>query len=154
MRVLASLILFVFALPGTPEIATTSQSKVEVEIRAQMQRQVDAWNRGDIEGFLEVYSNSPELTFFSNGRVLRGRAEIGAVMRERYKDGMGHLTFGEPKFNVLLPEVAVFSGEWRVQFPNGQVRRGLGTAVVRKLEGTWRIVHDHSSFDTPSTGSR
>ncbi len=128
-----------------------SESKTEREVRAEMKAQQDAWNRGDVEAFLSYYSESPQPTFFSNGRMLRGQSEIGALMRQRYKDGMGQLTFGDPHFEVALPEVAVVWGEWRVQLPNGQERRGLGTAVLRKLGGQWRIVHDHSSFTMPPT---
>jgi len=108
---------------------------------------VDAWNRADLDGFLDAYWDSSERTFFSNGRMFRGHDEIAALMRDRYKGGMGRLTYGEPHFEVVGRDVAVVSGEWAVQLPNGQERRGLGTAVVRKVNGRWRIVHDHSSFD-------
>ncbi|MGH9778741.1 MAG: YybH family protein [Candidatus Acidiferrales bacterium] len=134
-----------------PTAGSLTGSQAEREVRAEMQAQQDAWNRGDVEAFLGHYSESPPPSFFSNGRMLRGRSEIGALMRERYKEGMGQLTYGDPHFEVALPEVAVVWGEWRVQLPNGQERRGLGTAVLRKLEGQWRIVHDHSSFAMPPT---
>jgi beta-aspartyl-peptidase (threonine type) len=128
-------------------------AECKAAVRALLQSQVDAWNRGDLNGFLQAYSASPDLMFFSNGRTFRGRDEIEAVMRERYRQGMGRLWFGEPLFALVAPDAAAIYGEWRVELPNGQKRSGLGTAVVRKMNGDWRIVHDHSSFAIPLTAT-
>src|SRR5689334_4167030 len=41
-------------------------------IRAVLDGQVVAWNRGDLDGFMRGYWNSPELSFFSGGTRTRG----------------------------------------------------------------------------------
>src|SRR5688572_22077463 len=66
-------------------VATANEvAASKAAVRSLLQNQVDAWNRADLNGFLEAYSDSPDLLFFSNGRTYRGRREIEAVMRERY----------------------------------------------------------------------
>ncbi len=105
-----------------------------------------AWNSGSFDEFMKAYWNSPNLTFFSNGRKLEGHAALASVMRERYAQGMGRISFGEPHFGILGPDFAVIWGEWRLELPNGGTRNGVGTAVFRYLDGRWRVVHDHTSF--------
>ena len=51
--------------------------------------QVEAWNRGDLEGFMAGYWHSPELTFFSNGSETRGWQETLDRYKKRYQ-GEGH----------------------------------------------------------------
>ena len=41
-------------------------------IRQVMDDQTAAWNRGDIEGFMQGYWNSPELKFVSGDNVTKG----------------------------------------------------------------------------------
>src|SRR4026208_821293 len=41
-------------------------------VRAVWTTQVEAWNRGDLEGFMAGYWKSPDLVFFSNGTETRG----------------------------------------------------------------------------------
>jgi hypothetical protein len=42
------------------------------DIRAVLDAQVQAWNRGDIEGFMDGYWRSDSLLFTSGGQVERG----------------------------------------------------------------------------------
>src|SRR5947209_20489038 len=44
----------------------------EQAVRAVLDAQVAAWNRGDLEGFMAGYWQSPDLTFFSGDKVTRG----------------------------------------------------------------------------------
>jgi ketosteroid isomerase-like protein len=106
----------------------------------------DAWNRGDLEQFLSAYWDSPELTFFSNGRRLVGRTTLASNLRQRYEQDMGRITFGDPHFGLAGSDFAVIWGDWRLELENGVTRHGVGTAVFRYIDGQWRIVHDHTSF--------
>ncbi|HNG96278.1 MAG TPA: DUF4440 domain-containing protein, partial [Acidobacteriota bacterium] len=48
---------------ATPPAKTTAQeTKTTREVRAVLDAQVAAWNRGDLEGFMKGYWRSPELT--------------------------------------------------------------------------------------------
>ena len=45
-------------------------------VAAVLSRQQDAWNGGDLEGFMTGYWESGELTFFSGGKVEKGYAAL------------------------------------------------------------------------------
>ena len=126
---------------------TTPGTQATVDVRALLDRQVAAWNRGDLDGYMAGYWNSPELTFYSNGKPTFGWQPTLQHYRERYqqnKNGMGKLAF-----NVQLEQidttVVLGKGEWGLTMPDGSKPHGLTTLIVRKLPEGWRIVHDHSS---------
>ena len=53
-------------------------------ITALLHARQDAWNRGDLEGFLCGYERSPDLLFTSGGKVRRGYAATRARYESRY----------------------------------------------------------------------
>src|SRR4051812_4332506 len=61
-------------------------------------RQEHAWNEGDLDGFMDGYWRSDELTFFSGGTVTTGWEAIRQRYITRYKSEgkeMGTLDFDE-----------------------------------------------------------
>ena len=127
--------------------ATTAVAP-EAGIDRVLQQQVAAWNRGDLEGYMAGYWNSPELTFFGGTAVTRGFQTTLARYRQRYQgEGkeMGTLSFAEVRIEVLGPRAALASGQWQLQMSAGKQLRGLFSVIFRHLPEGWRIVHDHSS---------
>lgn len=117
----------------------------ETEISEMIGRQVASWNAGDLDGYMLYYWNSPELTFNSGKKLISGWNELHSMYTEKYFGGeRGVLTFTEPEVMVLSPESAYVTGRWNVQLPD-TLRAGMFTLIVRKIDGQWRIVHDHSS---------
>src|SRR5271168_5560868 len=62
-------------------------------ILAALQEQETAWNRGDVEAFLEGYWRSPELSFSGSSGITRGFDGVRERYKTRYADhaAMGHL---------------------------------------------------------------
>jgi len=119
------------------------------EIRAVLDRQVEAWNRHDLEGFMEGYWKSQELTFFSVGTRRAGWEEAIAGYRTRYQSEgkeMGHLDFSDLQIEMLGPQAAYVRGHWHLTFTGGGAG-GLFTLIFRKMPRGWRIVHDHTSSE-------
>src|SRR5262245_37193454 len=54
------------------QIESSEPQTAESEIRAVLEAQVAAWNKGKLEEFMDGYWRSPELSFFSGGRKLAG----------------------------------------------------------------------------------
>ena len=81
----------------------------DAEIRAVLERQKQAWNRGDIETFVEGYHRSPDIVFTSGGKIRRGFDETLARYREKYvaADAMGHLEFSEVELQPVGADGAV-----------------------------------------------
>jgi len=118
------------------------------DVRAVLTAQGEAWNRGDLEGFMAGYWKSPDLVFFSNGTETRGWQATLDRYRARYQaEGkqMGTLDFLELEILGLGPEAAMARGRWRLKMPDGKDSSGMTSVVFRKLPEGWRIVHDHSS---------
>jgi ketosteroid isomerase-like protein len=126
------------------------QVRVEQDRRAIEQVLTDqdaAWNRGDLEGFMQGYWHSPDLTFFSGGEVRRGWDETLARYRQRYQgEGkeMGRLSFSDLSIDMVGLDAALVRGRWQVT-TRKETLQGLFTLVMKRLPEGWRIVHDHTS---------
>jgi uncharacterized protein (TIGR02246 family) len=120
------------------------------DVRAVWTTQVEAWNRGDLEGFMAGYWKSSDLVFFSNGTETRGWQATLDRYRARYQSEgkeMGTLDFPELNILMLGPDAAMARGRWRLTMRDGKESSGMTSVVFRKLPEGWRIVHDHSSAE-------
>lgn len=126
------------------------------EIRAVLDRQARAWNRGDIATFMDAYDRSPRLTFSSSGKVTRGWQPTLDNYYQRYptREAMGRLTFSELEMTKLGDGAALVLGRWDLD--RGDPVGGVFTLVLRREADRWVIIHDHTSRRPPdsSTGSR
>jgi ketosteroid isomerase-like protein len=122
---------------------------VDQQVRELLSRQVEAWNRGDIEGFMAGYWNSADLTFFSNDTETKGWDPTLARYKQRYQSeghAMGKLEFGSLVVTPLSRDAAFVRGNWHLTLPDGKEPHGLFTLIVRQIGGEeWRIIHDHTS---------
>jgi ketosteroid isomerase-like protein len=118
----------------------------EAAIRAVLDAQVVAWNKGDIEGFMRGYWMSKDLTFFSGGSETHGWTETLERYRKSYKGTgkqMGQLTFGDLRVEMLSPDSAFVRGTWKLTMPaDPKTPHGLFTLIFRKTPDGWRIIHD------------
>lgn len=120
------------------------------EIRAVLDRQVEAWNRKDLEAFMSGYWNSPDLTFYSGGTKTAGRQATLERYQKRYQSEgreMGTLDFSELQIEMLGPKSAFVRGKWHLKMTSGDVG-GLFTLIFRKFPNGWKIVHDHTGSST------
>ena len=122
------------------------------EIGAVLQAQADAWNGGDIDGFMAAgYWQSEELTFLSGGSWTRGYQPVLERYRSNYVEAgkeMGSLEFTDIEILELARGVALARGHWELTFSAGTQSAGLFTLVLRRLPEGWRVVHDHTSLDS------
>jgi len=124
-----------------------SKSDAKKAIQKVLDDQVVAWNKGDLEGFMQGYWQSPELSFFSGGNKTAGWQATLERYRKKYQGEdkeMGKLAFRELSIEVLGADHAVVKGRWQLKLKNETVG-GLFTLICRKLKDGWRIVHDHTS---------
>ena len=116
------------------------------EIRAVMRAQVAAWNRGDIDGFMDGYSKSTETEFVSGDKITRGWQTVRDNYRKKYnsREKMGTLKFSEIKVTPLAPDAAIVLGRWQLIRPKDKPH-GTFTLLFRRTPAGWRVVHDHTS---------
>lgn len=144
-RLVALAFVVVLALPGA---SSGSPSEVAAAARAVLDSQVEAWNRNDLEGFMAGYWRSPELVFCSGATVTKGWDATRARYRERYRSEgreMGRLRFDGVEVIPLGTDAALARGAWRLVMRDGKEPHGLFTLLLRRLDGGWVIVHDHTS---------
>lgn len=117
-----------------------------IRIPQILTEQADAWNRGDIDGFMKHYWNSDELTFSSGGRTLRGWDATRQRYRDRYPtpERMGRLTFDRLDITPLNPGAALVLGRWHLTRAPDSIG-GNFSVLFRRIAGRWVIVHDHTS---------
>jgi uncharacterized protein (TIGR02246 family) len=115
-------------------------------VRAVLDAQSAAWNRGDIEGFMDGYARSPDITFVSGDSFTRGWQTVHDRYQKNYdsREKMGTLTFSDLETSVLSNDAAVVTGRWHLQRANDQPH-GRFTLIFRRTRQGWRVVHDHTS---------
>jgi len=109
--------------------------------------QVEAWNRGNLKGFMAGYWDSPELSFYSGRDKRSGWKETYERYQKRYQaDGreMGKLVFSELDTQKFGDGRLMVRGRWALDLKSEMID-GLFTLIVEKKPEGWRIVHDHTS---------
>jgi beta-aspartyl-peptidase (threonine type) len=141
--------------PGskTP-VGHSDASSWKTPIQEVLDAQVAAWNRGDIDGFLSGYWNSPDFVYVGNKRVVRGWSNARDFYYQslRTPDGktepMGILRLDETQFASLGPEAALVWGTYTVAIPGQKPYGGFYTLVLRKFPEGWRTIYDRTSSAT------
>lgn len=160
---IANIVLFVLLIgAGTALITTVARAtgastaaNDEKDIRAVLDAQVTAWNKGDLDGFMAGYWNDEGLTFISGGDITQGWKKTKERYEKRYKaDGkeMGKLTFSELHVEAFSPNAAMLRGKFELVFEKEKDEKkktasGRFTLILRKTPDGWKVVHDHTSAD-------
>lgn len=126
--------------------AQSKDEKIKADVRKVMDEQVAAWNKGDIDGFMKGYWNSPQMTFVSGNNVTKGWQPT----LERYKKSydsrakMGVLSFTDLEITVIGKESAVVLGRFTLVREKDKPT-GMFTLNFRKFKDGWKIILDHTS---------
>jgi len=106
-----------------------------------------AWNKGDIEGFMQGYWKSDSVMFITDKPPVYGWQKMLERYKKAYpgKGGMGQLTFDIRQVKVLDSNNGFVLGGWRLKLENGKTPGGYFTLWFRKIGGKWKIVCDHTS---------
>lgn len=118
-------------------------------VRGVLLAQRDAWNRGDLDGYMAGYWKDQRLLFTAGGVIRRGWAETDAKYRAKYgtnTDSMGRVAFELIDVKGVGADGAVVLGRWDLEGPNAG--HGVFTVVLERIDGRWFVVHDHTSSDT------
>lgn len=131
---------------SAPPKTSGRDARMMSAVRAVMDAQVAAWNRGDIEGYMDGYARSDQTTFISGDTLTRG----WQVVLERYKKGydsrekMGQLAFSDLDIKPLNKDTAIVAGRWLLTREK-DTPHGRFTLIFRLTRAGWRIIHDHTS---------
>lgn len=133
---------------------TTDTSRTIETILALEQGINQRWNKGDVDGALEMYSE--DVTYFDplTEQRLEGRKAVETYFRQFFEGKLNILRndFRNPQVIVSNDgDLAVLNYNLINIVPDGQGGEQPGTPwnstqVYRLIEGQWRVVHVHWSF--------
>lgn len=135
---------------AAPVAAQRKSSGAQADIRAVLDAQVVAWNRGDIAGFMAGYWKSEKTTFVSSSGITRGWQALLDRYKRSYPDKktMGTLAFSDIEITLLGRDAALMIGRWQLEREkDGKPDRpgGVFSLVARRFPEGWRIIADHTS---------
>jgi uncharacterized protein (TIGR02246 family) len=142
-----TIILLVIVSTSAVSSAQSRQDAKSISaIRAVLEAQAAAWNRGDLETYMNGYARSADTVFVSGDRVTRGWQTVLERYKKAYdsRDKMGVLTFSDVEINMLSKDAAIVLGRWHLQRSKDEPH-GRFTLLFRKTTAGWKIVHDHTS---------
>ncbi len=136
-------LLFVFC---TTTFFAQAQNKNENAIRAMLSAQEAAWNTGNLEQFMIGYWQSDSLMFIGKNGPTYGYDKTLENYKKGYPDTahMGKFTSTIVSMKRLSAKYYFVTGKWFLKRTIGDVS-GYYTLLIRKINGKWVVVADHSS---------
>lgn len=111
-----------------------------------LKKQVESWNEGNLEKFMQTYWKSEKLSFVGS----RGPTYGWQATLESYKKGypdkaaMGNLKFSILDMSKIDRKTVYVIGKFDLTRDIGNLS-GHFTLVIQKINNEWLIVSDHSS---------
>lgn len=116
----------------------------ELEIRKVIHMQVEAWNSGSLEGFMEGYWKSDSLRFCSSNGTTYGWQKVLHNYQRSFntKEKMGHLDLQIDSIFTSRHPVISLDGRWIVE--RSDTIQGHFVLTFEKIENEWKITEDHT----------
>ena len=128
-------------------IVAAAPADEEKAIRAVLDAQQTAWNKGDLDGFMAGYWKDDKLFYISGAKSVQGWRPLKQRYEKAYQgEGkeMGKLSFSELDVDRLPADAAIVRGRWEVVTSKETVG-GWFTLVFKKFPDGWKITHNHTS---------
>ncbi|HEX8905567.1 MAG TPA: DUF4440 domain-containing protein, partial [Longimicrobiaceae bacterium] len=139
------------ATAQTPPSSAPSPSagSPATEIEQLLQASAQAWNRGDLAGFLLPYLDSDQTTFVGRDVVHGIPAIRETYLGSWWRGGTPTLNLAYRGIDVrpLGRDYALAVGHWIAsdKTTGQEVRSGIFSLTMMRTPQGWRIIHDHSS---------
>jgi ketosteroid isomerase-like protein len=148
-----ALALCAFAMPPTRATAQSpdplfTATRQQLDVVKIVLAQRDAWNKGDLDGYLSHYKNAPD-TQAVLATLVRGFDNIRAAYRLNFpnKDSMGSIEDSEVEVRALGDAFALATGKYhlsRSRKAGGDVD-GTFTELFEKTSAGWQIIFSQST---------
>lgn len=136
------------------EPANTHSSKVPVSnfsadtlfISNQFQSQLEGWNAGSINEYMQAYHKSADLQFITSKGVLKGWQAVHDNYLRAFpnQERMGALNFKVDQYTFLGDSLIQTTGTWQVS-KQDTVRSGYFSLIWKQFPtDNWKIIVDHT----------
>jgi ketosteroid isomerase-like protein len=146
----AALTLGACAQPGSQSPTPRHDDTVDV-----LMASAEAWNRGDLAGFMEPYEVTDRVSFAGRDRFISGYQTIEEIYRRNYwgerTAPADSLSFEVFEVRPLDDEAALMLGRFRLTSrTTGQLNStGIFSLVWVHTDDGWKMTHDHTTQFTP-----
>lgn len=129
-----------------PLWAQTKQEKIKAAIILELRNQQEAWNKGDLAGFMAAYQPSDSLKFVGKKGITYGWQNVYNNYKKSYANDslMGKLDFTFKHVELINSHNAIVTGTWQVTNQKG-ISSGYFTLWLKRIKNKWCIVYDHTS---------
>lgn len=123
-----------------------AQSSEKEAVIAVLESQRSAWNKGNIEEYMEGYWKSDSLVFVGKSGPQYGWNKTLQNYKKSYpnKNAMGELQFNFINIEIIENKQAFVLGQWKLKREKDEPQ-GYFTLRLKKIKGEWKVVYDHSS---------
>jgi hypothetical protein len=139
------LLLFTTCQPSNQKGADKLNLNDEKSIREVLNKQVTAWNEGNIESFMQGYWKSDSLLFIGS-KITNGWDSTLARYKRSYPDkaAMGNLRFEIMRIDFISSDSYLVTGKYFLKREKDSPS-GVFTLLFRKKNGLWVVVYDHTA---------
>ena len=140
IKILWFKLIFTFILLGFSIIE--AQQK---EIKQVLNEQKNAWNNGDLQGYMQGYWKSDSLVFVGARGLTYGWQNTLDNYQKSYPNAekMGTLEFSDLQVKRLNKKNALVYGKWKLIRKN-DAPGGIFSLVFQKINHEWKIISDHT----------
>jgi uncharacterized protein (TIGR02246 family) len=150
MRLRTALLCFSL-LPLAPVVRARAQAgdqlytatRLQLDVTKVLVAQENAWNRGDLDGYLAHYKDAPE-TEAVLASTARGMANIRAAFHANYptRESMGQIENSEVTVRALGEKFALATGRYHLIRSKKAGGEAMGTflSIMEKTDTGWRII--------------
>jgi ketosteroid isomerase-like protein len=138
------LILSFFMLVLCANAQGTGTHSKQAAIIAAMNNSADQWNKGDLDDFMKMYTDSSTM-MYPTGPV--GLSTIRDLYEKKYFNGKmpkQNLSYTGMKVTMLGENYALLTGKFRLTGGGLPERSGVYSLVMVLTKDGWKILHDHS----------
>jgi uncharacterized protein (TIGR02246 family) len=112
-------------------------------------KMANRWNAGDLDGYLSVFWNSPQLLVVSGDEQLQGWEGLRESYREGYRDlkAMGTMQYSRIQIKFSKPGLALAKTSWSRAYPNSKGDVLGDTALnLERFEDGWKVISSYSTY--------
>ncbi len=142
--VLTAFLLATFCLTSFGESKISKKEKLKIE--SLLAKQVEAWNEGNLEKFMETYWKSERLSFVGSRGPTFGWQQTLDNYKTGYPDkaSMGNLKFTILDISKIDKKTIYVIGKFELTREIDNLS-GYYTLVIQRFGKEWLIISDHSS---------
>ncbi len=129
-----------------PSAPSNDPLDTSIGIQQRMEEQQNAWNNGDLEGFMACYWKSDSLQFIGSKGITYGWQSTLNNYRKSYPnhEAMGKLKFTHDSTRLIGDSMAYVVGKWQLLRTHDTLG-GYYSLLWRQIGNQWYIIADHTS---------